>query len=121
MPRSASIVIAALLVSGTALAQVPASALTLTGTAPFRSGAYRVLATEVPYGDLDVTTKAGASALYQRLKAASHAVCAEKFAGGVIDRELAGRYADCRADAVQEAVAKAHLPGLTEVASLSRR
>jgi UrcA family protein len=118
MPRSISIAIAALLVSGVALGQAPI--LTIKGTAPFRSGAYRVLAAEVPYGDLDPATKVGASTLYERLKAASHAVCAEKFAGGYIDHELAVRYADCRADAVKGVIDKARLPVLTEVASISR-
>jgi hypothetical protein len=88
----------------------------MEGAAPFSSGAYRVLATNVSFGDLDVSTPAGAAALYGRLEAASHAVCAEKFAVHV-SGDLAKQYAICRSQAVREAVAKINIPRLTDVAS----
>lgn len=109
MKRIAFAALAALLVTGAAMAEP--QVIRIEGSAPFASGAYRMLATDVRYDDLDMSSPAGVAVLYQRLEAASHAVCAEKFAWHLTDH-LAKQYVTCRTDAVREALARAHLPKL---------
>lgn len=71
----------------------------------------------VSYGDLDIVHTAGATVLLHRLEAAARTAC-----GGVPDiRVLAdvAAFDQCRSSALDRAVAEAHSPALTAVATKS--
>lgn len=68
----------------------------------------------VTYGDLNLTSDEGNSALYARITAAAREVC---FAGGVSIRDL-GRYSQarsCEAQAIAQAVHAVHSPRLAAI------
>ena len=66
---------------------------------------------EVRYSDLDVSTVAGATALYQRLQGAAHFVC------GAEGRSLAeqDQWRGCVRSAVGQAVSAVHSPALSAI------
>ena len=64
----------------------------------------------VSYGDLDLSSNAGAATLYSRIRSAAREVCEPL--DDVMIKLLRAKY-DCRADAVARAVAKVDSPALT--------
>jgi UrcA family protein len=65
----------------------------------------------VRYSDLDVSTVAGAAALYQRLQGAAHFVCGEEGRGLAEQAQWRG----CVHSAVGQAVAAVHSPALSAI------
>ena len=64
----------------------------------------------VTYGDLDMTHPAGVNELYNRIRLASKAVCAQLSGRELVDVEL---YNACFANAMSHAVADVKQPALT--------
>jgi len=91
-------------VTGTALAQDP-------------SGASGKVMT-VRYSDLNLSTTAGATTLYNRIVGAAHFVCGEVGYPNGIDMQ--NYWNACFKTAVDNAVTKVHSPLLTQVASKER-
>jgi UrcA family protein len=91
-------------VTGTALAQDPAGA----------SG--RVMT--VHYNDLNLSTPAGATTLYQRIVGAAQYVCGEEGYQNGIDMQ--NYWNACFRSAVNDAVTKVHSPLLTQLAVKER-
>jgi UrcA family protein len=90
--------------------QIALAAVTLV--VAFAGGAYAQQAPQlhVKYGDLNISTTAGANVLYRRIRAAAVQVC------GVPDHRELARSAQaeaCTARAVADAVAKVDAPALT--------
>jgi len=65
----------------------------------------------VRYSDLDVSTVAGATVLYQRLQGAAHFVCGEE--GRSLDEQTQWR--ECVRNAVGQAVSAVHSPALSAI------
>lgn len=71
----------------------------VSAQADMSSGTYSLVrgpSKTVRYGDLDLSKRAGAETLYDRIKSAARSVCSG---------EMPAYFADCRAKAVEEAVA----------------
>lgn len=87
---------------------LPASATTLASSARDEE----TVRTTVHYGDLDLQTRAGASALYSRLSEAATHVC-----GDLMEpyARLTQAYHRCRNDALAAAVREIDRPPVTEV------
>jgi UrcA family protein len=91
----------------------------VTGTAIAQdaSGAFTKVMT-VHYSDLNLSTTAGATTLYNRILGAAHYVCGEEgYANGI---DMQNYWNTCFQLAVNDAVAKVHSPLLTKVASKER-
>lgn len=86
-------------VTGTALAQDPASGKVMT----------------VHYSDLNLSTTAGATTLYNRIVGAAQFVCGEVGYPNGIDMQ--NYWNTCFRAAVNDAVTKVHSPILTQVAN----
>ena len=103
-----------------ALSFVPASAgdasVTVTGSAPARSGVYQLKAVNVVYSDLDVTKAEGAAALLDRIEHASRVVCGER-AGFTMDSMRTKIFDTCRARATHYAAMTVDAPQLTQLAA----
>jgi UrcA family protein len=100
-PRRLSLWTAALAASA-AFASL-AQAQDITGSEPHQL--------KVRYGDLDVNTVAGATALYRRLQGAAHFVCGDE--GRSLDEQR--QWEGCVHDALAEAVTAVHSPTLSAI------
>jgi UrcA family protein len=109
----------AVLSAGVLSAGAIAASVRVEATAPLPSGLYQQRSVSVSFDDLDVSSTQGASALYQRIEAASHVACGEVLAQRVTS-DLQKKYATCRAQAVSGAVAAVNTPSLKEVAAAIR-
>jgi UrcA family protein len=95
------------------LVGLAASLACLVGSAPVLAAApWEAHSVTVRYGDLDITTSAGAAALYQRIQAAARVTC-----GGYQDHALVRPpYAEhCSSAAISAAVASVNSPLLSAV------
>jgi UrcA family protein len=88
----------------------------VTGTALAQDPSGRVMT--VRYSDLNLSTTAGATTLYQRILGAAHYVCGEEGYPDGIDMQ--NYYNGCFKAAVNDAVTKVHSPLLTQIASKER-
>jgi len=104
----------------TALSFIPASAgeasVTVTASAPARSGEMQVKGVAVAYGDLDITKAEGAAALLDRIEHASRLVCGER-AGYTMDGPRTKIFDTCRARTTHYAVMTVDAPQLTQLAA----
>ncbi len=66
----------------------------------------------VSYGDLNLSSEAGAAVLYQRIRNAAEQVCGTF---GVRDLSAEAAAKACKARAIGEAVAAVHAPALSQV------
>lgn len=67
----------------------------------------------VSYGDLNLQSKAGVTALYRRIRSAADLVCRER--RGVTQLILDADIQACRMDSTDRAVAQVNLPTLTSL------
>ena len=95
------------------LALMLAAALAGTALAQDRTGGSSKVMT-VHYSDLNLSTTAGATTLYQRIVGAAHYVCGEEGYQHGIDMQ--NYWSACFQGAINDAVAKVHNPMLTKVA-----
>ena len=79
-------------------------------------GSYQLLAVNVPYGDLDVSTGSGAKALLDRIDVAAQTVCGAKQGKRPAFTPI-DAFDTCTARAVQNAVQTVEAPELTKVAA----
>ena len=91
---------------GLALAGAALLAATAQAQAP---GAAEVHTLTVKYSDLNLTTDAGATLLYNRIRGAAHFVCGEE--GRRLEEQLA--WNDCVHTSVSDAVSAVHSPLLS--------
>ncbi len=85
----------------------------LLGITPAWSGTPAVRSVTVSYGDLDLSSPAGANALYRRIQAAAKQVCG--YAGADLTEQSIWK--GCYRSAIAEAVSKVKNPLLTAVHS----
>jgi len=102
---------AALIMAGSALAG--SAFVRVQGGPP---GGYQLLAANVPYGDLDISTPGGAQTLLERIDAAALQVCGAK-AGKRPAFVDADKFEACRTRAVADAVKTVQSPTLAQVAA----
>lgn len=95
-------------------AEPPAGKMIISASAPLDGGMFVIKQAAVVTGDLDLSSSAGAEALYARIDAAAKALCGIRANAPV---RLAGAAEKCRRETVAGAVAKAKIPLLTDVAS----
>jgi len=88
-----------------------------TALAQDRPGDYAKVMT-VRYSDLNLSTTAGATTLYQRIVGAARFVCGEEGYQSGIDMQ--NYWNGCFQGAVNDAVTKVHSPMLTKVAGKER-
>jgi UrcA family protein len=91
-----------------------AAAIGLGGQASANRTDIRTESQRVPYGDLDLTTEAGAQTLAERIRLAAARVC-QKASGGQSWIQLRRDYRDCVTDATQHAVAQVDKPAVHAV------
>lgn len=92
------------------------AAMAFGASAPANAKPYDEVKVEVRYGDLDLTSDAGASAMYSRLHRASIEACggAIEIVAGLGQR---GRMRQCRAKALGTAIADLRSPLVTALYS----
>lgn len=94
-----------------ALVLAPALQLALADSAP------TTLQTTVRFPDLNLQSRAGATVLYQRIAHAASVMCAPSRELGAmgISAVVSARIRDCKAQAIERAVAQVNAPMLTAV------
>ena len=102
---------------GTFAAALVLACVTGTARAQDSSGAFTKVMT-VRYSDLNLSTTAGATTLYNRIVGAAHFVCGEEGYQNGIDMQ--SYWNACFRTAVNDAVTKVHSPLLTQIASKGR-
>jgi len=81
------------------------------GVADAAPPGYELATRVVKYGDLDLTRRAGVSALYSRIQSATRAVCEPAISTGA--KEATAGVRRCREQALTRAVADVNAPALT--------
>jgi len=111
-PRFALAAAAAVLMA--ASADAATTTVSVQGMAPIEEGSFQLRQTTVRYGDLNIASKDGASALLARIDQAAAATCKSERLPSATVKQLVKQ---CRTQAVDQAVANVHSPELTMVAN----